>query len=81
MMPFYYFKIHQTDGTVADDTIGTELQDVAHARIEATQALADMALDAMAQPGTSNIEIHVRDGKGREVAVRKARFTAEDFES
>lgn len=79
-MPTYFFDIHQKDGAVTDDTIGTVFDNHAQARQEAERALGEMAHDALLEPGTTQIRISVRNEQGQVIATRSARFEAEDFD-
>ena len=64
-MTRYFFDVLDDD-VFHEDTEGTELHDVEAAGVEATLALAEMALDAL--PGTTRKHLHmtVRDVRGGE---------------
>ncbi|WP_191772669.1 DUF6894 family protein [Devosia oryzisoli] len=79
-MPTFYFSIHQADGSISDDLIGSDFGSAQQARDQATQALSEMAMDIRPERGVTRIEIRVRDATGREIARRSAQFDAEDFE-
>ena len=65
--------------TTTDD-IGSEFASVQAAREEASRALHEMAMDVRSDPGTTAIEIQVKDEAGNTIARRTARFEAEDIE-
>jgi len=65
-MARYYFDVVEDD-VFYRDTEGTELRNAKAARLEATQALAELALDTI--PGTIDKHLHmtVRESSGRVV--------------
>lgn len=63
-MPRYYFDVLD-DGRLSVDTEGTDLADPEAARLEATQALAEMARDVLPGARTKHLTMTVREDKNR----------------
>ena len=65
-MPRYFFDIHEGSRLISDPS-GTELADLAQAKIEATQTLAEISRESIPASPQNRLEISVRDEQGRPV--------------
>lgn len=59
-MPLFYFDHQENGGEIREDEIGTELRDMAAARVEAVQAAAEWMKDNASESGAA-LRLIVRD--------------------
>lgn len=52
-MPLFYFDHQENGGEIREDEIGTELRDMAAARVEAVQAAAEWMKDNASESGAA----------------------------